>query len=71
MKPARVKEVLSEYRTGGIKGVYEYLSRDDIEIYEGTWIHKIKKLLEAGNIASCECEISYILFTFKLSENDL
>jgi len=67
---ARVKDILSIYRSGGMVAVARYLSDEDIIITEDTWEHKLKKLLDSNNWASMEAEIASLSYIFNLSDND-
>lgn len=67
---ARVKDIISVYRTGGMVAVARYLSDDNIIIEENTWEHKMKKLLESNCWGSMEAEIAMVTHFFNLSDLD-
>lgn len=66
----RVKEVLESYEQKGMAGVARYLSSKDLVIEPGTWIEKMKKLLDSKCFSSMEAEIASIYFLFNLSKKD-
>ena len=69
-KHARVKDIASIYRSGGMVSVARYLSDEDLIITENTWEHKLKKLLDSNNWASMEAEIASLSYIFNLSSID-
>jgi hypothetical protein len=69
-KVGKVQEVLFLYQTGGMKAVSWYLLDTDLDIKEGTWISKAKKLLESKNLESLEAELQLMLYNFNLGKNE-
>jgi hypothetical protein len=65
-KIGKTREVLDSYKKGGMSLVSKYLSDENLDIKEDTWIYKAKRLLESKNILSLEVEIQYIINKFKL-----
>jgi hypothetical protein len=65
----KTQKVLFLYQTGGMKAVSYYLT-EDLDIREGTWVYKAKKLLEANLRESLEAEIQLMLYNFKLGKNE-
>lgn len=70
MKYSRVKDLINAYIDYGMVGVARYLSDDDLVIEEGSWIEKMKKLLDSKNWISMEAEIAIVSFKFNLTEEN-
>jgi hypothetical protein len=62
---ATVKNILNIYSNGGLPDVKVFL--DSAKIYEDTWAHKIKTLLDEGHTLSVEEEIKLIKFNINLN----
>jgi hypothetical protein len=65
-KKATVKEIINIWETGGISALKIFLN--DVVVFEGTWVEKIKNLLEKGHIKSVNQEIELIAFNLNLKD---
>jgi len=63
-KRASVKDVIKCWEGGGIPALKIYLN--EVEIFENTWISKIKNLIEKGYINSVNEEIQLVAFNINL-----
>ena len=70
MKYSRVKDILLAYEIGGMVQVARHLSDPELQIEEGTWTSKMKKLLDSNNWRSMEAEIASLLFIFNLNNEN-
>lgn len=70
MKYGRVKDLISAYIDYGMVGVARYLSDEDMVIERGSWIEKMKKLLDSKNWISMEAEIATVSFKFNLIDEN-
>jgi len=61
---ATVKGLILHWEKGGIDGAKIFLN--EYEVFEDTWLHKIKTLIEDGNIKSADEEIRLISFNLDL-----
>lgn len=64
LKRATVKGLVIHWEKGGIDAVKVYLREH--EVFEETWIHKIKTLIEEEHIRSVEEEIRLVSFNLDL-----
>ena len=68
MKNASVKKLLKIWEKSGIDGIKKFLNESCV--FEGTWLAKIKNLINNGYIISVNEEIKLVLFNInKLSIN--
>jgi hypothetical protein len=61
---ATVKNVIKCWEKGGIPALIIYLN--EVQVFEDTWISKIKNLIELGHINSVNEEIELIAFNIDL-----
>lgn len=64
MKKSSVKEVINTWEKGGIPALKIFLN--EVIVFEGTWIEKIKNLIEKGHIRSVNEEIELVAFNLDL-----
>lgn len=66
---AKTREVLLAYVKGGMFSCIKYLSNQDLEFQEGTWVFRAKNLMEANCWRSLEAEINSILYKNNLTND--
>lgn len=63
---ASVSDLVKVWNEGGIEAVKAYLQL--VKVFEDTWEHKIKTLLEKGSVLSAEEEIRLVDFNINLKK---
>lgn len=71
MKTAKTRDLLSAYMKGGMAAVTKYVSNQDLEFKEGTWVNKAKNLIEHNCWRSLEEEINLIIYKFTLNDGEI
>jgi hypothetical protein len=66
-KIATVRNVILCWEEGGILALKIFL--EESEVFEGTWVSKIKDLLENGHTQSVIEEIKLVAFNLNLSQD--
>ena len=64
MKEPRVKELISVYTRGNLKGVFEYLSDPDMRVDPSTWSGKIKEMIEKEEFYAAKILIETTAYKF-------
>jgi len=71
MKTAKTRDLLIAYKKGGMRAVIQYVSNEELEFKEGTWVAKAKNLIEHNCWRSLEEEINLIIYKFSLNDDKI